>query len=176
MPGPRTAVATGALDARPKWEAPIVAVKLITSRSSRGFVKPDWTEWSMLEVKMRHDECHIGLEFYTATTRWRCTDMGTRTIVAIALDAPAESWYNGPPYAVREIVFDEDDFEGMSVSPDDVSYEPAARGVRAGWAAAADRLAAAQEGLLRDLKTAECQIDTGEVAPHDQVAGRLRQR
>lgn len=56
---------------------------------------------------MRHDEFRIGLEFYTATKRWRCTDIGTRTIIAIALTAPDESWYNGPPYAVPEIVFDE---------------------------------------------------------------------
>jgi hypothetical protein len=100
------------------------------------------------EVNVRHDECHIGLEFYTATKRWRCTDMGSRTIIAIALDAPDASWYNGPPYGVSEIVFDEYDFEGMSVSPDDVCYEPATPGIRAEWAIAAAKLAARQEGLL----------------------------
>ncbi len=123
---------------------------------------------------MRHDEFHIGLEFHTATKRWRCTDIGSRTIIAIALDAPDESWYNGPPYGVREIVFDEYDVEGMSVSPEDVCYEPATRGTRAGWAAAAATMAARQEALLRDLTTAESQIEAGEVAPHRQVAGRLR--
>lgn len=131
---------------------------------------------SMPEMLMRHDECHIGLEFYTATKRWRCTDVGTRTIVAIALDAPDESWYNGPPYAVREMVFDEYDLDGISVSPEDVCCEPAQPGVRAGWAVAAAMLAAAEEALLRDLRTAECQIETGEIAEHRRVAGRLRRR
>ena len=28
----------------------------------------------------------IGLEFYTAAGKWRCTDMGTRVIVAIRID------------------------------------------------------------------------------------------
>lgn len=73
---------------------------------------------------MRHDECHIGLEFYTATGRWRCTDVGTRTIIALRLNAPDDSWYNGPPYAVPEVVFDEYDLDGMSQSPDDVCYKP----------------------------------------------------
>jgi hypothetical protein len=49
----------------------------------------------------------IGLEFYTAEGRWRCIDVGTRVIAAIKLDAPDPSWYNGPPFAVAEIVFDE---------------------------------------------------------------------
>jgi len=58
---------------------------------------------------------------------WRCTDIGTRTIVAIRIDrvevggspalggplsgaeAEAEGWFRGPPYAVVESVFDEND-------------------------------------------------------------------
>jgi hypothetical protein len=76
-----------------------------------------------LEEIVEHAECHIGLEFYTANRRWRCTDMGTRTIIAIALDAADESWYHGPPYAVSEVVFDEDDFAGMSVSAEEVRYD-----------------------------------------------------
>jgi hypothetical protein len=50
----------------------------------------------------------IGLEFYTAEGKWRCTDVGTRVIAAIKLDAPDTSWYNGPPFAGEEIVFDEE--------------------------------------------------------------------
>jgi len=69
---------------------------------------------------VRHAHFHIGLEFYTASGRWRCTDVGTRVIVAIPLNAAAASWYNGPPYAIAETVFDEDDLEGCSLDPDTV--------------------------------------------------------
>lgn len=61
---------------------------------------------------MRHQEFSIGTEFTTATGRWRCTDVGTRTIVAIPLDGRDASWTAGPPYAVQETVFDEYDFPG----------------------------------------------------------------
>ena len=75
---------------------------------------------------MKHDEFSIGTEFMTDTGQWRCTDVGTRTIAAIKISAVqvthlAEdgqltselvsddpSWFNGPPYAVAEFVFDED--------------------------------------------------------------------
>jgi hypothetical protein len=51
----------------------------------------------------------IGCEFYCGGKRWRCTDVGSRVIVAICLDDhPGDlSWFNGPPYAVVEHVFDE---------------------------------------------------------------------
>ena len=59
---------------------------------------------------MNHDEFAIGAEFLCGDNRWRCTDIGTRAIIAIALDHPDDpSWYNGLPYAVAEIVFDEED-------------------------------------------------------------------
>ncbi len=62
---------------------------------------------------MRHRDFYIGREFMTATGRWRCTDVGTRTITAIKLDHEDDpSWYNGPPYAVAGYVFDEDSIEG----------------------------------------------------------------
>lgn len=69
---------------------------------------------------MNHREFYVGLEFYTATGRWRCTDVGTRVIVAIRLNAPEASWYNGPPYAVAESVFDENDLAGCSLDADAV--------------------------------------------------------
>ena len=69
---------------------------------------------------MRHDEFYTGLEFHTATGRWRCTDVGTRVIVAIELDAPDPSWYDGPPYPVPESVFDEYDLEGCALSADEL--------------------------------------------------------
>ena len=78
---------------------------------------------------MRHEDFTIGEAFWTAGGPYRCTDVGTRTIVAVHLgprmivqqesvgdehrattvvvDDP--SWLNGPPYAVAEVVFDEDD-------------------------------------------------------------------
>jgi hypothetical protein len=62
---------------------------------------------------MTHSDFAIGLEFSYGGKRWRCTDVGTRTIAAICLsDHPDdESWFNGPPYSVAETVFDEYDFE-----------------------------------------------------------------
>ncbi len=44
--------------------------------------------------------------------RYRCTDVGTRVVVAICLDDfqnDDPSWGNGPPYAVPEHVIDEHD-------------------------------------------------------------------
>ena len=86
---------------------------------------------------MKHHEFRIGGEFTTDASitsgqrkkRWRCTDIGTRTIIAIRLDhvdvttstggkttyqgltqdeASMRGWFNGPPYAIAEHVFDED--------------------------------------------------------------------
>jgi len=61
---------------------------------------------------MKHSDFKIGTEFLTETGRWRCTDVGSRTIAAIRLDLDHDpAWYNGPPYAVVEHVFDEDGIE-----------------------------------------------------------------
>ena len=57
---------------------------------------------------MKLSDFSIGLEFAMSGARWRCTDVGTRTIIAIKLDHPEDpSWYKGPPYAVAEMVLDE---------------------------------------------------------------------
>lgn len=62
---------------------------------------------------MQHLDFHIGIEFECGGRRWRCTDIGTRTVIAIPLEHPEDpSWYNGSPYAVTETVFDEDDLGG----------------------------------------------------------------
>jgi hypothetical protein len=54
---------------------------------------------------MKHSDFKIGLEFLTAAGRWRCTDVGTRTVAAIRLDLDHDpAWYAGPPYAVVERV------------------------------------------------------------------------
>ena len=86
---------------------------------------------------MRHSELKIGETFWCGGRQWRCTDIGTRTIVAIRVDrvevgsemperrrilsraeAEAEGWFNGPPYAVAESVFDEYDMEACSPEPE----------------------------------------------------------
>ena len=65
---------------------------------------------------MKHSDFEVGVEFFTATGKWRCTDLGSRTVIAIQLDHPSDaSWYDGPPYAVAEIVFDEDDLGGCQL-------------------------------------------------------------
>jgi hypothetical protein len=78
---------------------------------------------------MKLDEFTVGIEFYCGGNKWRCTDVGSRVVIAIklgsrtitSLDLDAEtgerlersyvkedpSWFNGPPYAVAENVFDE---------------------------------------------------------------------
>lgn len=62
---------------------------------------------------MKHGDFKIGTEFYCGPQRWRCTDIGTRVIVAIELrSGRREDWYNGPPYALPETVFDENDLPG----------------------------------------------------------------
>lgn len=62
---------------------------------------------------MRHADFSIGMEFQCGDYRWRCSDIGRRTIVAFCLDHDDDpTWYNGPPYAVAETVFDEYDQEG----------------------------------------------------------------
>jgi hypothetical protein len=77
---------------------------------------------------MKHSEFRIGLEFLTASGRWRCTDVGNRTIAAIKLDPDHDpTWYNGPPYAVVEHVLDEDDLDGLSPAPPRRTYDNSAR-------------------------------------------------
>jgi hypothetical protein len=67
---------------------------------------------------MKHSDFKIGIEFLAATGRWRCTDVGARTIAAIRLDLDHDpAWYNGPPYAVVEHVFDENGTEDCDPAP-----------------------------------------------------------
>jgi hypothetical protein len=61
---------------------------------------------------MEHANFQIGMEFLTATGRWRVTDIGTRTVIAIKLDQTDPRNYNGPPYSIVERVFDEYAFGG----------------------------------------------------------------
>lgn len=68
---------------------------------------------------MKHSEFEIGKTFWCGGRSWRCTDIGTRVIIAILLEHDDEpSWYSGPPYAMAEDHFDEYDIEGCSTQPD----------------------------------------------------------
>lgn len=60
---------------------------------------------------MDHQCFAIGMEFACGGKRWRCTDKGSRVVVAVCLSDHEDdpSWYIGPPYAVTETVFDEHD-------------------------------------------------------------------
>ena len=69
---------------------------------------------------MKKEEFMIGQDFYTATGRWRCTDIGTRVIVAIHLDQEGFNNYGGPPYSIPENVFDAYDMEGCSLDPSEL--------------------------------------------------------
>lgn len=88
---------------------------------------------------MDHRAFTIGLEFWSGDRQWRCTDVGSRVVIAIRIDsaeivsiragertmdilsrfrAERAGWFDGPPYAVAECVFDEDDLEGCSLDRD----------------------------------------------------------
>jgi len=96
-------------------------------------------------LPMEHSDFVIGGTFWCGGRTWRCTDIGTRTVVAIRIDsvnvgsnapelrrtlsnseAEAEGWFNGPPYAVAEVVFDEDGLKACSLEPD--ANEAASKG------------------------------------------------
>lgn len=90
---------------------------------------------------MQHRDFSIGLEFWCGGKHWRCTDIGTRVIVAICLEPrdmvqvdcdPALGTrrttrflsndprdLNGPPYGVVEHVFDEYGVEACSLAATD---------------------------------------------------------
>lgn len=108
------------------------------SQAARSVVEPDGPT-DPFEDGMIVADFHIGLEFNTTHDRvWRCTDVGTRVITAIRVDslevsssdgtrkrltraeAEAGRWFDGPPYAVAEYVFDEEDMKAClpaTVSP-----------------------------------------------------------
>jgi len=84
--------------------------------------------WTGNRPPMKHSDFYIGCEFLTETGRYRCTDVGKRTIVAIRLDLDHDpSWYNGPPYGVVELVFDEDAIEGCEKAPQRRSFDDSGR-------------------------------------------------
>lgn len=62
---------------------------------------------------MKLADFKIGIQFYTVTgQQWLCTDIGTRTILAIELDPKLDkNWFKGPPYMINEVVFDEEEIK-----------------------------------------------------------------
>jgi hypothetical protein len=80
--------------------------------------------WTGNRPPMRQSDFRIGCEFLSGSGRWRCTDVGKRTIAAIRLDHDDDpSWYNGPPYALAECIFDEYDIEGCEPAPKRRTYD-----------------------------------------------------
>jgi len=78
--------------------------------------------------EMKHSDFRIGTEFLTGSGRWRCTDVGKRTIAAIRLNHDDDPrWYNGPPYAVVEDVFDEEGIKDCEFAPKRRSYDDSGR-------------------------------------------------
>ena len=76
---------------------------------------------------MKHEDFKMLMEFWMSGNKWRVTDIGTRTIIAIKLDdvnsridrGDDPSWYNGPPYAVVEHVIDECDQPACAINRED---------------------------------------------------------
>lgn len=92
------------------------------------------------DIKPEHFK--IGQIFWCAGNKWKCTDIGTRVIVAISLEpqtlissspnpenpkihiqtefTTSEPYvYDGPPYMILETVFDEDDLQGCYFNPEE---------------------------------------------------------
>lgn len=70
---------------------------------------------------LRSDLAHlrIGSHFTNGNGSWMITDIGSRTLSVIKVEQKMKddpSWKAGPPYAVAEIVFDEDDILSIEAS------------------------------------------------------------
>jgi hypothetical protein len=77
---------------------------------------------------MQHSDFSIGCEFVTPTGRWRCTDIGTRTVIAIRLNHDDDpTWYSGPPYALAEHIFDEEGIIDCDPAPERRDYDASGR-------------------------------------------------
>ena len=89
---------------------------------------------------MTPKDFHIGIEFWCSGKHWRCTDVGSRVVIAISLEehevvsserdpnnptkrierrfmSSDPTLFNGPPYGIVEHVFDEDSLEICSLTP-----------------------------------------------------------
>jgi hypothetical protein len=118
---------------------------------------------------MQHSDFILGGTFWCGGRTWQCTDIGTRTIVASRIDrvdvdsttpdrrrtldqsaAEADGWFNGPPYAVAETVFDEYDIEGCTPEAPVLDAEaPDVPDDAARWSTEAAAACIAQASALR---------------------------
>ncbi|WP_430905322.1 hypothetical protein, partial [Maribacter flavus] len=60
----------------------------------------------------------IGDRFFLNEQEYMCTDKGSRVLVGVQIDEKViqdPSWLNGPPYALSEMTFDENDFPAISL-------------------------------------------------------------
>ena len=89
----------------------------------------DWSDAQLIEALGRHllvpNAGHLaphlrGLEsgghFMCGEAEWQVTDIGSRTLTAIKIEEKERSdpsWLAGPPYAIAEFVFDEDDVDSI---------------------------------------------------------------
>jgi hypothetical protein len=65
----------------------------------------------------------IGEDFLCGDNKWKCTDIGTRTITAINVDASLHpSWLVGPPYVLNEASFDEESQKTCTMTVDGNKY------------------------------------------------------
>ena len=66
---------------------------------------------------MEKGEFEIGTVFNCGPGHWICTDIGSRVVVAIKRDDDLiqDGWLKGPPFAVEEHVFDENDIQGCEL-------------------------------------------------------------
>lgn len=91
-----------------------------------------WSDWMLLAALAAHlkapSAAHlrddlgslgIGGRFTCGGDEWIVTDIGTRTMTAIKIDEKAKtdpSWLQGPPYALAETVFDEEDVKAIEMA------------------------------------------------------------
>ena len=70
---------------------------------------------------MKISEFKIGERLYLYSKEYLCTDIGTRTVVCLHTNVEHvikdPSWLKGPPYALKEEVFDEHDIVMCTKEP-----------------------------------------------------------
>ena len=122
---------------------------------------------------MKHTDFVIGETFRCSGRMWRCTDIGIRTIIAICLDgiridgnvaelrgmlnqhdAEAEGWFAGPPYAVVESVFDDDDLPACSREPEPDHADKAMPDPETDYRARSTAVGRTQAAAIRDQAVA----------------------
>lgn len=81
-------------------------------------MKPNFSDLNAGHLRSDLVYLKIGSHFKNGGGEWIVTDIGSRTLTAIKLEPEMKddpSWLAGPPYAVAEFVFDEDDFSSIEI-------------------------------------------------------------